>query len=146
MSQLNVGRLTQGLVLDHIQAGKAMEIYHYLELEKLECVIAIIKNVPSNKIGKKDILKIECPIEDLDLDVLAFIDHNITVNIIDHEDIIAKQVLSLPTHIKNVIKCRNPRCITSIEQGLDHIFVLTDEEKKMYRCMYCEEMLGKVKR
>ena len=99
----------------------------------------ISKNAKSNKMGKKDIIKVECPIEDLDLDILGFIDHNITVNIIKDEKIVEKRILKLPKQITNVIKCKNPRCITSIEQGLDHVFVLTDPEKEVYRCKYCEE-------
>ena len=89
--------------------------------------------------GKKDIIKVECPIEDLDLDILGFIDHNITVNIIKDEKIVEKRILKLPKQITNVIKCKNPRCITSIEQGLDHVFILADPEKEVYRCKYCEE-------
>ena len=89
--------------------------------------------------GKKDIIKIECPIDFMDLDILGFIDHNITINIIEDEKIVEKKQLKLPKEIRNVIRCRNPRCITSIEQGLDHVFVLTDEENQIYRCKYCEE-------
>ena len=136
---LNVGALREGYVLDHIKAGKAMTIYHDLKLDKLDCTVAIIKNARSNKMGKKDIIKVECPIENLDLDILGFIDHNITVNIIEDGKIISKKPLKLPREIKNIIRCKNPRCITSIEQGLDHIFVLTDEENQVYRCKYCEE-------
>ena len=136
---LNVGRISEGFVLDHIEAGKSMEIYRYLHLDKLDCCVAIIKNAKSNKMGKKDIMKIECPIDFMDLDILGFIDHNITVNIIENEEIVAKKQLTLPKEIKNVIRCKNPRCITSIEQELDHIFVLTDEAREIYRCKYCEE-------
>lgn len=136
---LNVGALREGYVLDHIKAGKAMTIYHDLKLDKLDCTVAIIKNARSNKMGTKDIIKVECPIEKLDLDILGFIDHNITVNIIKDEQIVEKKVLKLPKEITNVIKCKNPRCITSIEQGLDHVFFLADEEKEIYRCKYCEE-------
>ena len=136
---LNVGALREGYVLDHIKAGKAMTIYHDLKLDKLDCTVAIIKNARSNKMGKKDIIKVECPIEDLDLDILGFIDHNITVNIIKNSEIVDKKALHLPHEIRNVIHCKNPRCITSIEQGLDHVFVLTDPEKEVYRCKYCEE-------
>ena len=136
---LNVGRLEEGFVLDHIQAGKSMEIYKYLHLDKLDCCVAIIKNAKSTKMGKKDIIKIECPIDFMDLDILGFIDHNITVNIIKDSKIVDKMVLELPKEITNVIRCKNPRCITSIEQDLDHIFVLTDPEKQVYRCKYCEE-------
>ena len=136
---LNVGALREGYVLDHIKAGKAMTIYHDLTLDKLDCTVAIIKNARSNKMGVKDIIKVECPIEKLDLDILGFIDHNITVNIIKDEKIVDKKELKLPKKITNVIKCKNPRCITSIEQGLDHVFFLADEEKEIYRCQYCEE-------
>ena len=136
---LNVVALREGYVLDHIKAGKAMTIYHDLKLDKLDCTVVIIKNARSNKMGVKDIIKVECPIEKLDLDILGFIDHNITVNIIKDEKIVDKKELKLPKKITNVIKCKNPRCITSIEQGLDHVFFLADEEKEIYRCQYCEE-------
>ncbi len=136
---LNVGAITEGFVLDHIKAGNSMRIYHDLQLDKLDCTVAIIKNAKSNKMGKKDIIKVECPIEMLDLDILGFIDHNIKFNIIKDEKIVEKKVLKLPERVTNVIKCKNPRCITSIEQGLDHVFVLTDPEKEIYRCMYCEQ-------
>ena len=136
---LNVGRIEEGFLLDHIQAGKSMEIYKYLHLDKLDCCVAIIKNAKSSKMGKKDIMKIECPIDFIDLDVLGFIDHNITINIIKDSEIVEKKSLHLPKKITNIIQCKNPRCITSIEQELDHVFVLTDPEKEIYRCMYCEE-------
>ena len=123
---LSVGRISEGFVLDHIEAGKSMEIYKYLNLDKLDCCVAIIKNARSGKMGKKDIMKIECPIDFMDLDILGFIDHNITVNIIKDQKIVEKKALHLPKQICNVIRCKNPRCITSIEQGLSHIFVLTD--------------------
>ena len=136
---LNIGGLKNGIVLDHIQAGKSMEIYRYLKLDELDCCVAIIKNARSDKMGKKDIIKVECSPEMLDLDVLGFIDHNITVNIIRDGEIVAKKPLTLPKKITNVIRCKNPRCITSIEQGLDQVFFLADEEKEIYRCQYCEE-------
>ena len=136
---LNVGQLNEGVVLDHIEAGKSMSIYHYLKLDQLDCCVAIIKNARSNKMGKKDIIKVECPVDMLDLDILGFIDHNITVNIIKGDQIVEKRSLRLPKEIKNVIKCKNPRCISSIEQELDQIFVLTDEANEVYRCKYCEE-------
>lgn len=143
---LNVGSISEGFVLDHIQAGKSMDIYKYLHLDQLDCCVAIIKNAKSNKMGRKDIMKIECPIDFMDLDILGFIDHNITVNIIKDERVVDKKRLTLPKEIRNVIRCKNPRCITSIEQGLDHVFVLTDEETQTYRCKYCEEKYsGKVK-
>lgn len=136
---LNVGKIEEGFVLDHIQAGRSMEINKYLHLDKLDCCVAIIKNAKSNKMGKKDIMKIECPIDFMDLDILGFIDHNITVNIIKNSQVVDKKALSLPKKITNVIRCKNPRCITSIEQELDHVFVLTDPENEIYRCQYCEE-------
>ncbi len=138
-STLSVSRIEEGFVLDHIQAGRSMEIYQYLHLDKLDCCVAIIRNARSNKMGRKDIMKIECPIDFMDLDILGFIDHNITVNIIKDGEIVEKKSLHLPKEIRNVIKCKNPRCITSTEQELDQIFVLTDEENEVYRCKYCEE-------
>lgn len=140
---LNVSGLKEGFVLDHIRAGKSMSIYRYLGLDKLDCQVAIIKNAKSSKMGRKDIIKIECGIDVLDLDVLGYIDHNITINIIKDEKIVEKKTLKLPKKITNVIHCKNPRCITSIEQELPHVFVLTDEEREIYRCMYCEEQYKK---
>lgn len=139
---LNVGKIEEGFVLDHIEAGKSLSIYHHLQLDQLDCTVAIIKNAKSEKMEKKDILKVECDVDMLDLDVLAFIDHNITVNVIKDGEIVAKKDLELPKEIRGVIKCKNPRCITSIEQELPHIFVLTDPKKEIYRCKYCEEKYG----
>ena len=136
---LNISGLNEGIVLDHIQAGKSLDIYYHLGLDKLECQVAIIKNAKSSKMGKKDIIKIECPIDEIDLDALGFIDHNITVNIIKDDKIVGKKRLSLPLEIKNIAKCHNPRCITSIEQELPHIFYLVDPKKEIYRCQYCDE-------
>lgn len=136
---LNISGIHEGFVLDHIQAGMSMQIYHDLKLEQLDCEVAIIKNAKSSKMGKKDIIKVECPVEELDLDILGFIDHNITVNVIQGDKIVDKKRLELPKQIKNVISCKNPRCITSIEQELDQIFLLTDPERQIYRCKYCEE-------
>ena len=136
---LNVGKIEQGFVLDHIQAGTSLELYHQLQLDKLDCTVAIIKNARSNKMGKKDILKVECDINLLNLDVLAVIDHNITINVIQNGEIVTKKELVLPREVHDIMKCRNPRCITSIEQELPHIFLLTDEAKEIYRCKYCEE-------
>lgn len=141
---LNVGKIEEGFVLDHIKAGKSMDIYEHLGLDKMDCTVAIIKNARSKVMGKKDILKVECDIDTLDLDVLAFIDHNITINVIKNGVIVEKRILSLPKQVKNVIKCHNPRCITSIEQGLPHIFFLADETKEVYRCKYCEEKYREV--
>jgi aspartate carbamoyltransferase regulatory subunit len=136
---LNVGRIKEGFVLDHIKAGDSLSLYHMLKLDKLGCTVAMIMNAPSSKMGKKDILKIECGIDDLNLDVLAFIDHTITVNMIKGEEIVAKKKLELPKELTEIIYCKNPRCITSIEQGLPHVFVLADESAEVYRCKYCEE-------
>ena len=107
---LNVSSISEGFVLDHIEAGKSMEIYKYLNLDKLDCCVAIIKNARSEKMGRKDIMKIECPIDIIDLDILGFIDHNITVNIIQNDHVVEKKLLTLPKQIKNVIRCKNPRC------------------------------------
>ena len=136
---LNVGKIEEGFVLDHIPAGKSLAIYHHLQLDKLDCTVAIIKNARSNKMGKKDLLKVECDINLIDMDVIAVIDHNITVNVIKNGEIVSKKELILPKEIKNIFKCKNPRCITSIEQELPHIFVLSDGKKQVYRCKYCEE-------
>ena len=135
---LNVGELNEGFVLDHIEAGKAMMIYNYLGLDKLDCQVAIIKNARSGKMGKKDIIKIEGGLDLVDLDVLGFVDHNITVNIIKDEKIVAKKDLKLPKQVVNVIKCKNPRCITVAEPQLDAIFLLSNPEKHSYRCAYCD--------
>ena len=139
---LNVGQIEEGFVLDHIKAGKSLSIYKHLGLDKLDCTVAIIKNARSNKMGKKDILNVDCDINTLYLDIIGFIDHSITVNVIKNSEIVEKLPLTLPKEIKNVLKCRNPRCITSIEQELPHIFILTDEKKEIYRCKYCEEKYG----
>ena len=135
---LNIDSLEKGVVIDHIESGRSMEIYRVLELDKLDCSVAIIKNARSKKSGRKDIIKIEDRI-DIDLDVLGFIDPNLTVNILDGGHIIEKKHLQPPERIVNGAKCKNPRCITSVEQELDHVFVLTDAEKGVYRCMYCEQ-------
>lgn len=142
---LNISGIHEGFVLDHIKAGMSLSIYKDLKLEQLDCPVAIIKNARSNKMGKKDIIKVECPIDALDLDILGFIDHNITVNIIKNDKIVEKKELHLPKQIVNVIRCKNPRCITSVEQELDQIFILTNEEKEIYRCKYCEERQKKRK-
>lgn len=136
---LNVGKIGEGFVLDHIPAGKGMSIYHHLGLDKLDCCVAIIKNARSDKLGKKDIIKVECDINTLNLDVLAVICHTITVNVIKDGTIVDKKELTLPKELKNIMKCKNPRCITSIEQELPHIFYLSDVDKEIYRCKYCDE-------
>ncbi len=140
---LNISGLKEGIVLDHIEAGKSLDIYYNLGLDKLECQVAIIKNARSNKMGRKDIIKIEGAMDHLDLQVLGYIDHNITVNIIRENRIAEKKALTLPSKITNIVYCKNPRCITSIEQELPHVFYLADEKTETYRCMYCEEKYGK---
>lgn len=140
-----VNPVNNGIVLDHITAGKAMEIYNHLRLDKLECPVAILKNVDSKKMGRKDIIKIFETI-DVDLDVLGYIDPGITVSYIKDGAIVERKVLQLPKTITNVIKCRNPRCITSIEQELPQIFKLTNREKGIYRCFYCEQKASNKKK
>ena len=134
---LNISGLQEGVVLDHIQAGRSMDIYKYLHLDKLDCCVAIIKNAKSNKMGKKDIIKIADNM-DLNLDVLGYIDPDITVCYIRDGKIVKKKHLELPEKIVNIAKCKNPRCITSVEQEIDHVFKLTDRENRVYRCAYCE--------
>lgn len=135
---LNIDSLQKGIVIDHIKAGTGMKIYDLLKLDELDCCVALIKNAKSSKYGKKDIIKIEGNI-DIDLEILGFIDHNITIDIIDNGKIIEKKQLFLPKVVKNVIKCKNPRCITSVEEEIDHIFRLCDSENHRYRCIYCEQ-------
>ena len=139
---LYIGGLKEGVVIDHIKAGGAMEIYNYLGLENLDCSVAIIKNAKSNKMGKKDIIKIEGPIT-VNLEVLGVLDENITINVIQDNKIVEKKALPLPEVVTNVIKCKNPRCITSIEQELPHRFKLTDKKNRIYRCMYCEQKFSR---
>ena len=139
---LNIGGLKEGVVIDHIKSGGAMEIYNYLGLENLDCSVAIIKNAKSNKMGKKDIIKIEGPIT-VNLEVLGVLDENITINVIQDNKIVEKKALPLPEVVTNVIKCKNPRCITSIEQELPHRFKLTDKKNRIYRCMDCEQKFSR---
>ncbi len=139
---MHIDGIKTGIVLDHIKQGKSMEIYKYLGLEHLDCPIAIIKNVKSTKMGKKDIMKIDADI-DINLDVLGYIDPDITVNIVKNGEICEKRKLKLPRQLKNVVKCKNPRCITSAEGDLDQIFKLTDEENRTYRCIYCDSQIEK---
>ena len=134
---MNIDSIQNGVVLDHIQAGKSMDIYKYLHLDELDCQVAIIKNARSEHMGKKDIIKIDYPL-DLDLDVLGYIDSNITVNIIRDGKRVEKKHLELPKRLVNVVRCRNPRCITAAEPQLDAIFLLSDADKHTYRCAYCE--------
>ncbi|MBE7050417.1 MAG: aspartate carbamoyltransferase regulatory subunit [Ruminococcaceae bacterium] len=136
---MNIDSIKNGLVIDHIKAGKSMDIYHYLNLEKLDCQIAIIKNASSKRMGKKDIIKIDTEL-DIDVDALGYIDKNITVNFIKNGVKVKKVYPDLPDTITDIIKCSNPRCITSIEQEIHHIFKLTDRENGVYRCIYCESL------
>ncbi len=132
-----IGQIKDGIVLDHITAGRCMDIYNILKLGEMECTVAMIKNADSVKMGKKDIIKIFESIE-IDLDVLGYIDPGITVNVIRNGELVKREKLSLPEQVTGVIRCKNPRCITSVEQELPHKFRLTDSENKVYRCIYCE--------
>lgn len=134
---MNIDGVNTGVVLDHIKAGKSMQIYELLGLGKLDCCVAIIQNADSEKYGKKDIIKVDGDIN-LDFDILGYIDSNITVNIVKNGKLEKKVHLDLPETLSNVIKCKNPRCITSIEQEIPHKFKLVDREKKVYRCIYCD--------
>ena len=142
---MNIDSIHNGVVLDHIQAGKSMEIYKYLHLDELDCSVAIIKNVRSGRMGKKDIIKIDSPM-DLDLDVLGYIDADITVNIIRDGVRVDKKHLELPKKLVNILHCKNPRCITTAEDQLDSIFLLSDAEQHTYRCAYCEAALDDKKK
>ena len=135
---LNISGIEEGYVIDHIGAGKSMDIYKYLNLDKLDCQVAIIKNASSSKMGKKDIIKVQGDMN-LDLDILGFIDDRITVNIIKGGKIVEKAKPQLPQTLKNVIRCKNPRCISTVEQELPQVFKLTDADTRTYRCIYCEE-------
>lgn len=134
---MNIDSIVNGVVIDHIAAGRGMKLYDLLGLDELKCSIAIIKNVSSNKMGKKDIIKIDADIP-VDFDVIGYVDPDITINVIKDGKLIEKRTIGMPETLTNVIKCKNPRCITSVEQEIDHIFKLTDKENKIYRCMYCE--------
>lgn len=135
---MNIGQIKDGIVLDHITAGQSMEIYNVLNLDKLDCTVAMIQNAESTKMGKKDIIKIST-LMDLNFDVLGYLDSGITVNIIRDGKVAERRHLTLPERVVGVIKCKNPRCITSVEQELVHEFKLTDPAKKVYRCIYCEQ-------
>ena len=134
---MNIDSINNGVVIDHIKAGKGMDVYKFLGLDLLECPVAIIKNAASSKIGKKDIIKIDT-ILDIDLNALGYIDPDITINIIKDGELSEKYHPTLPETITNVIKCKNPRCITTTEQELPHVFKLTDRNGPVYRCIYCE--------
>lgn len=134
---MKIDSIQNGVVLDHIQAGKSMDIYKYLHLDEMDCSVAIIKNVRSKRMGKKDIIKIDSPME-VDVDVLGYVDANITVNRIQNGIRVSKIHVELPQRLVNIIRCKNPRCITVVEPQLDAIFVLSNAEKHIYRCAYCE--------
>ena len=134
---MNIEPIQNGVVIDHIEAGRAMQLYKLLNLGSLDASVALIKNVPSKKMGKKDIIKIDADI-DLDFDVIGFVDPSATVVIIRSGELVEKRSIALPEKLTNVIFCKNPRCITSVEQEIDHIFKLSDPDKKEYRCIYCE--------
>ena len=134
---MNIDSIKNGIVIDHITAGRSMKIYRLLGLESIDCSVALIKNVTSRKTGKKDIIKIDSDF-DVDTDILGYVDPGVTVNIIRDGKIAEKRTLELPTELTDVLKCKNPRCITSTEQELPHIFRLTDREHRVYRCIYCE--------
>ena len=141
---MNIDGLKRGVVIDHIEAGRSMDIYMLLGLDKLDCCVAIIKNARSSKTGHKDIIKIEDRI-DIDLDALGFVDPNITVNIIDGGKIVEKKQLKLPETVTAAIQCKNPRCITSVEPQLPHVFHLADEKRGLYRCKYCDQTYDRKK-
>ncbi len=134
---MNVDSIRNGIVIDHITAGLGMTVYNLLGLDALDCPVAIIKNVTSGKMGRKDIIKVDADIE-LNLDILGYVDPGITVNYIKNGNLVEKKSIELPERLVNVVKCKNPRCITTTEQELDHVFKLTDREKRVYRCIYCE--------
>ena len=134
---MKIDSIKNGFVIDHIPAGMGLRIYHLLELENSNLTIAIIQNVPSKKLGRKDIIKVDADIE-LNLNVIGYVAKNATVNVIKNGAIVEKKTLSLPEKLINVVKCKNPRCITTTEQELDHVFTLTDSELGVYRCIYCE--------
>ena len=134
---MNIDSIKNGIVIDHITAGLGMTVYNLLKLDELDCAVAIIKNANSRKMGKKDIIKIDADIK-LNMDILGYVDPGITVDIIKDSQLIEKKSIGLPEKLTNVIKCKNPRCITTTEQELPHIFKLTDREKRVYRCIYCE--------
>ncbi|MCM1158252.1 MAG: aspartate carbamoyltransferase regulatory subunit [Bacteroidales bacterium] len=135
---MNIDSIQNGIVLDHITAGKGMLVYKYLGLDKLDCSVAIIKNAVSHKMERKDILKIDHPDYDINLDILGYVDPGISVSIIKDGKTIEKKKVGLPEKIVNIVKCKNPRCITTTEQGIEQIFKLTDRKKRIYRCVYCE--------
>lgn len=134
---MNIDSIKNGIVIDHITAGRGMELYRLLGLDDMDCPVAIIKNVASRKMGKKDIIKVDADLYP-DMDILGYVDPGVTVNVIREGKLVEKKQIALPARLTNVIRCKNPRCITTTEQELPHIFKLTDPEKRVYRCLYCE--------
>lgn len=134
---MNIDSINNGIVIDHIEAGKGMEIYKYLGLDDVDCSVALIKNARSKKMGRKDIIKIDNKM-DIDMNILGYIDPNITVSIIEDGKVLRKEHIELPETLVNIINCENPRCITSVERELDQVFNLTNKENRVYRCKYCE--------
>lgn len=137
---MNIDSISNGLVIDHIEAKKGMEIYETLKLEDLDCSVAIITNAKSKKMGRKDIIKIDKDMK-LNADIIGFLQPNATINVVKDGKLINKYHAKLPKQIINIVKCQNPRCITSVERSLDQVFDLTDEKNKVYRCKYCETSL-----
>ena len=134
---MNIDSIQNGIVIDHIAAGRGMQLYHLLHLDQLECSVAIIKNVHSKKMGRKDIIKVDAAI-DVDIDAIGYVDPNATVNIIRDGKLAEKRDICLPEQLVNVIRCKNPRCISTTEQELAQVFVRTDRKTGVYRCRYCE--------
>lgn len=134
---MRVDSMNNGIVIDHIACGRAMQIYQMLSLDKLDCTVAVLRNVQSKKMGRKDIIKIDCLL-DIDFDVLGFVSPNITVDIVKDGAVAEKKHIELPETLTDILQCKNPRCITSVEQDIHHIFKLTDREKRVYRCIYCD--------
>lgn len=138
---MNIDSIKNGIVIDHITAGKGMQLYKLLRLDELDCSVALIKNAASRKMGKKDIIKIDAEFP-VNMDILGYVDPDVTVDIIHDGKLVEKKELTLPERLTNVIYCKNPRCISSTEQELPHVFLLSDPAKRVYRCMYCETKAG----
>ncbi len=138
---MNIDSIKNGIVIDHITAGKGMQLYKLLRLDELDCSVALIKNAASRKMGKKDIIKIDAAFS-VNMDILGYVDPDVTVDIIRDGNLVEKKELTLPQRLTNVIYCKNPRCISSTEQELPHVFLLSDPAKRVYRCMYCETKAG----
>ena len=134
---MKIDSIKNGIVIDHISAGNSLKLYQLLKLDELDCSVAIIKNVSSAKTGKKDIIKIDADIN-IDMDILGYVDPDVTINIIKDGKVFEKAKIDLPETLRNVIFCKNPRCITSVENEIEHIFKLSDRANRVYRCVYCE--------